>query len=85
MSGGLAMQKSCQAARVAPHLGHDDDGEVVQHGPRHHGDGVGVLAQQAHFALCEQGHGHRPVDDERVGDADQHQDLWRGIGGLRSH
>lgn len=76
--GGLAMEKSCQAPLLAAHLGHDDDGDVVQHGPCHDGDGVGVLAQQVHFALREQRHGHRPVDDERVGDADQHHDLGRG-------
>lgn len=79
------MEKSCQAPHVAPHLGHDDDGNVVQHGPRHHRHDVGVLAEQVNFALGEQCHGHRPVDDEHVGDADQHHDLWRGRGGVRSH
>lgn len=83
--GKLAMEKCCQAGRVSPHLGHDDDGEVVQHGPCHHGDDVGVLAQQARVALREHRHGHRPVDDERVGNANEHHDLWGATGGLRSH
>lgn len=60
------------------HLGHGDDGEVVQHSPCHHGHRVGLLAEEFKVALGEESRRDHPVNDERVGNADQHSNLRRG-------
>lgn len=62
---------------LAPHLGHDDDGDVVQYGPRHHCHRVSLLAEELKVALGEESRCYHPVNDERVGDADQHGNLRR--------
>lgn len=59
------------------HLGHDDNGDVVQHGPCHHCHQVSLLTEELGVTLGEESCGDHSINDKCMGDANQYNNLWR--------